>query len=521
MTELETRIFLSHTTRDKRDVALAHKLADALQAQGVKVWIAPDSIPPGESWQEHIVSGVMEQCTHFLVILSAESVRADWVLEEIRLAAERQKRDPDFKILPLPVSNRLPDFPGKDVLDSLQWVEFHSDFRAQLQTVSDALGLRPDVRPILPPGKTDDFVGREYVFRAIDDFIKTHDRGYFVIEGDPGAGKSALLAEFVQRNNHIAHFNIRGQGINHASHFLDSICKQLIARFGLSYSSLPPDALNDGGFLANLLHEASQQINADSPLVIAVDALDEVHLTGHPDGANILFLPTNLPKHVYFVLTRREVELPFTTHAPIELYDLNAHQSETIQDIREYLRLAAKRDGILSWLNSSQTPQAALIDHLADKSQGNFMYLRYVLPEIEQGRYDLDTLPVGLECYYEDHWRRMGMTAKPLPRAKIRIIYILCELRQPASRTLIHQFADDDEISVDVLTVQDVLDEWNQFLHEQYEAAGTRYSIYHNSFRDFLHRKDIVQAAGVSIKGINAVIADELLGDLFDDERTS
>lgn len=147
------------------------------------------------------------------------------------------------------------------------------------------------------------------------------------------------------------------------------------------------------------------------------------------------------------------------------------------------------------------------------------MYLRYVLPAVEQGRYDLDTLPVGLECYYEDHWRRMGMTARPLPRAKIRIIYILCELRQPASRTLIHQFADDDEISADVISVQDVLDEWNQFLHEQYEAAGTRYSIYHNSFRDFLHRKDIVQAAGVSIKGINAVIADELWGDLFDDEQ--
>jgi hypothetical protein len=510
-------LFLSHATRDKRDFALAHKLADALQAQGVRVWIAPDSIPPGERWQKYIVSGVMDQCTHFLVILSAESIQADWVLEEIRLAVERQKRDPAFKILPPPVSKRLPDFPGKDVLDSLQWVEFHSDFWTQLQAVSDALGLRPDARPTLTPGKVDDFVGREYVFREIDDFIKMHDRGYFIIEGDPGAGKSALLAEFVQRNNHIAHFNIRGQGINRASHFLGSVCKQLIARFGLSYSSLPPDALNDGGFPANLLKEASQQIDVDSPLVTTVDALNEVDLTGHPDGANILFLPTQLPEHAYVVLTRREVDLPFTTHAPINLYDVNAHQSETIQDIREYLRLAAERDDIRSWLNASQTLEAAFIDHLADKSKGNFMYLRYVLPEIEQGRYDLETLPVGLERYYEDHWRRMGMTARPLPRAKIRIVYILCELRQPASRTLIHQFADDEEISVDKLTVQDVLDEWDQFLHKQCEAAGTRYSIYHNSFRDFLHRKDIVEATGESIKGINAVIADDMWTDLFDE----
>lgn len=42
-------IFLFYTTHDKRDFALAHKLADALQVQGIKVWIAPDSILPVET----------------------------------------------------------------------------------------------------------------------------------------------------------------------------------------------------------------------------------------------------------------------------------------------------------------------------------------------------------------------------------------------------------------------------------------------------------------------------------------
>jgi len=111
------------------------------------------------------------------------------------------------------------------------------------------------------------------------------------------------------------------------------------------------------------------------------------------------------------------------------------------------------------------------------------------------------------------------MTVKPLPRIKIRIVYILSEVRQPVSRSLIAQFANDESIHVDELIVQEVLDEWEQFLHEQLALEGTRYSIYHVSFRDFLHRKDIVQAAGVTIQGINALIADNLWTDLFGEER--
>ena len=40
----------------------------------------------------------------------------------------------------------------------------------------------------------------------------------------------------------------------------------------------------------------------------------------------------------------------------------------------------------------------AFVDALVAKSQGNFMYLRYVLPEIESGDYKdrgFDSLPLG------------------------------------------------------------------------------------------------------------------------------
>src|SRR5262245_46004334 len=96
--------------------------------------------------------------------------------------------------------------------------------------------------------KTEGFVGREYVFAAIDSFLASQPSGYFVVEGDPGVGKSAILAEYVRRHGCVAHFNVRSQGVNRADQFLASVCAQVIARYELPYPALPPDATRDGAF---------------------------------------------------------------------------------------------------------------------------------------------------------------------------------------------------------------------------------------------------------------------------------
>jgi hypothetical protein len=513
----QPKIFLSHTTGDKRDYHLAHQLAASLQERGAQVWIAPDSIPGGESWQEHIISGVLKECSHFLVILSSESIHSDWVLKEIDIAIQRRQQDASFKILPLKVSTRLSSFPGTDYLDNLQWVPYSDDFNTQVEAIAKAIGLRPVVYPPLPPTAATDFVGRDYVFYAVETFCATYPNGYFIVEGDPGAGKSAILAEFVRRTDCIAHFNIRGQGINTAVQFLESVCSQIIKRYGLPYASLPPETTRDGAFLSRLLNEASQQTAKDEQIIIAVDALDEVEWRVDSSSANILYLPPTLPDGVFFVMTRRQVDIPFTVHTPQDLYDLNQHHEETIRDVQTYVRLASERGNLKTWLTRWDMSVDVFAQAMVEKSEGNFMYLRYVLPEIENGRYgdlSIEDLPTGLEGYYRDHWIRMGMTAKPLPRIKIRIVYVLSEIRQPVSRNLITQFANSPDLKIDELMVQEVLDEWNQFLHEQDSEYGRVYSVYHASFRDFLHRQETTRAANVTINDINALIAEDMMNDL-------
>jgi len=357
--------------------------------------------------------------------------------------------------------------------------------------------------------KTEGFVGREYVFDAIQTFIQENKKGYFTIIGDPGQGKSAILAKYVQDTGCIAHFNVQLQGPNRADQFLESVCKQLVARYELPYDPLPSNAMQDGEFLGHLLDEVAQRRNGQ-PVVIAVDALDEVDSGSYRD-ANILYLPPHLPDGVYFIMTRRRgVEVPLTTYTPNQIISLLDYQADSQRDVRLYIQNRVDDSGNLrQQIDERQETIIIFTDKIADKSENNFMYLRYVLLDIEKGLYkdlSLDSFPQGLQGYYNFHWRRMGMTANPLPDAKIKIVYILGEVKQPVSRQQICDFSGED-----TRTVQTVLNEWEQFLHELLKDNSRRYSVYHASFRDFLHRKDILEKTGLTIPGIHLLIAKDQL----------
>jgi hypothetical protein len=447
-------------------------------------------------------------------------VRSPAVLEEIALARGRHQRG-GFTVLPL-IMGKVGTYEGHDFIRGLQWIPFTEDFATLLDAVALATGLAPPVpesAAALIDARTRDFVGRGYVFDDISEFIAANPAGYFTVEGEPGIGKSTILARLVQRTGSIAHFNVLGQGITTAARFLENVCAQLITRFGLPYASLPPGATRDGAFLAHLLDQAAARLDPGKPLTVVVDALDEVE--GADRAANVLFLPTDLPERVYFVLSRRPSGLTFSVRSPHRLLKLGQEYAEEgVRDVAEFvLRRTLAAPGLRSWLDERGLSPEEFSATLAAKSRGNFMYARYILPDIEKRRYeelDLAELPVGLAEYYDDHWRRMGMRESPLPRPKIRVVYVLSVANRPVSRREIARFGSDADVRLDELTVQEVLDDWEPFLHRTRADGRARYSIYHNSFRDFLHAKEIVQASGESLTDVHRLIADDLWRDLFD-----
>jgi Effector-associated domain 10 len=408
---------------------------------------------------------------------------------------------------------------GKNIVGKIDGREIQIGDRTYLELNDEA--IQALIRAIQKPStvlsqfqsliqdKTEGFVGREYVFDAIQTFIQENKKGYFTIIGDPGQGKSAILAKYVQNTECIAHFNVQLQGPNRADQFLESISKQLVARYQLPYDPLPSNAMQDGEFLGHLLDEVAQRRNGQS-IVIAVDALDEVDSGSYRD-ANILYLPPHLPDGVYFIITRRRgVEVPLTTYAPNQIISLLDYQIDSQRDVRLYIQNRVDDSGNLrQQIDERQETIIVFTDKIADKSENNFMYLRYVLLDIEKGLYkdlSLESFPQGLQGYYDFHWRRMGMTANPLPDAKIKIVYILGEVKQPVSRQQICDFSGED-----TRIVQTVLNEWEQFLHKLLKDNQKRYSVYHASFRDFLHRKDILEETGLTIPGVHLLIAKDQL----------
>jgi len=364
--------------------------------------------------------------------------------------------------------------------------------------------------------RTQDFTGRQFVFEAIIEFLQKNPKGYFVLEADPGVGKSSIMAKLVllMKRRCVVHFNSQSQGTVKAKQFLENACTQLIQAFKLDYPKLPENATTDGNFLSRLLGEVSAKLGGKK-LVCVVDALDEVDRSDHGRGSNVLYLPDALPDNVYFIVSKRPESLPLPNH---QVFDLMQYSSESLADVKLYIdKRTGNSASIQSWINRQNLQREQFVAAVAEKSQNNFMYLRYVLNDIDSGKYsdvNLQDLPRELEGYYDKHWARMEMAVKDreLRRRKLKVIYLLTKTRKPVSCEILADFAEED-----ALDVQEVLDDWEQFLRRSGDSPPD-YSIYHASFQRFLHRKDVVQMSGVSLRDIETAISDNLWEDLYGDE---
>ena len=358
-----------------------------------------------------------------------------------------------------------------------------------------------------------DFVGRQFIDEAFTHFIEQYRAGYFFLQGDAGIGKSAFAAHMVLANGYVHHFNIRSENINTAEKFLDNICAQLIAKYHLDYTYLPPEATRDASFLRTLLEKISAQLHVDEKVVIVLDALDEVESTGVSSGANVLSLPMNLPPHVYFLVTMRHVPLNMRIECDFQEFEIVHDSVENLNDIRTYLAQVVHHQGIQRYITAQNSTNHQFIASLTEKSEGNFIYLHYVLPEIEQGDYQswtLTTLPRGLNNYYEDHWRRMQEKHQNWFEEELPVIATLTAVYEPVSLYFVTTIT-----RVHPSRISTILLAWNQFLHvtQVVDEGKTqdRYSIYHLSFHDFLAQKKDVGGELSVLEQAHGTIAMRLL----------
>jgi hypothetical protein len=352
--------------------------------------------------------------------------------------------------------------------------------------------------------KTQNFVGRQFIFNALDSFLQKQDRGYFIVRGEPGIGKTALLAQLVKMRGYIHHFNESGAGIGRTDQFVQNVAVQLIARYRLNPVFSPFDAGRNGGYLLGLIEEAGQQLSGNQRLVIVVDALDEAERP-YRTGVNVLSLPRRLPRGVYFVVTHRPIEnFPLTLETERLPFFLEADSEGNMLDVRLYLEQQAAR--LKARLQAEQISRDQFVELLLKKSEGNFMYLRHVLPEIEAGRdtrLKLKALPQGLTEYYERHWQQMKTDDTDVwYEFRQPIICFLAAALEPITVQELAAFA-----RLPVSRVRAALHDWRQFLSVESAEGVKKYRIYHASFQDFLRKQD--EVGEIDLTQTHSVIADQ------------
>jgi hypothetical protein len=356
--------------------------------------------------------------------------------------------------------------------------------------------------------RTAHFVGRGWLLTEIDERLLDPElrSGYILIRGEPGIGKSALMAELVRTRDYVHHFNVATDGIRTPDQFLRNACAQLIQRYDLPHDELPPHAGQDPGLLDLLFHEAVAVAEAQGelPVVLVVDALDEAKEPSADDreeGVNRLLLPHALPDHVYVVATiRTGVDDVLSVARRAEPIELREDDPRNRQDVRTYVEefLERRADLMPARLRQWETDAATFTERIEQRSEGNFMYLVHVLDGIASGTIApgtfggrLEDLPHGLTDYYVRHWRAM----RDRDRDRFERVQrpIICTLATAPGAVLADRVAEwingsGEFEPVTKREVEDVLEEWRQFLN-RVPGDPPRWRIYHASFLNFLERE--------------------------------
>ena len=344
--------------------------------------------------------------------------------------------------------------------------------------------------------RTRSFVGREFLFDAVDSVINDpgFKSGYIVIKGEAGIGKSTFSAQLIKKRGYVHHFNIRVQGIQSAECFLANICAQLVVIYDLEYQELPRTARIDSCFMVRLLAEAATKV-CGKPIVIVVDALDESDTSNLQPDANWLLLPQDLPDGVFFVVTtreRHEDRLCVNRRKDISLLDMDPRN---LEDVLHYIKnyLAENESSMIPKIEQWGMEPDSFVTLLVEKSEGNFQYLHFVLPDIREGRLTLqnlerpEALPQGLRAYYQRHWRTMkAKDIEYYKKIQRPVLCILASAREPVSLDMLAVWT-----KLNGYEILDLIKKWREFLNVRRSDDGKRlYHIYHTSFVDFLEAEE-------------------------------
>lgn len=348
------------------------------------------------------------------------------------------------------------------------------------------------------------FIGRSEEEAELLRFLIQQLRGYLLVEGDPGIGKSALLSQLIQdllgkgnregRSPDLLKLvtELREQGLVVAFHLcyagnrisvdvlriLSSLMQQLVVQCGQS-AFIPPERSSPA--LLNLVRTVMTQ--RKGKVLILIDGIDEALSVQPPHRhTDILetFLPGHLPDGVFILVSARRGILPtrLNPFIPSLRLELPGLPSEAIgQLLFETLKNRTRPMDISPFSEKD-------IEAVWRVSAGNPLYIRMLAEDLVQGRLRVDQayqLPLGVEGYFEDILRRLCGNSQWATLQD-------CLLLLAVSRDYL---SVDQVRAITGLTwvkAQEAIEEELQpvLIKDLSSSEVLRYQLFHEKFREFL-----------------------------------
>ena len=523
------KIFLSYGRRDA--TALAERLEKDLKGSGYEVWRDTRQIEPGTDWQAEITDG-LRSSQIVIALMTPHSTRTtrnssspDHVdsvcLGELSHALFSPPPQPVVPVMALTCEPPLAIF-HLDYVDMRRWEESEEQYQAGLERLVDGIGaaqrgekryrswhhsLNPFDFAAFLHTKREGFTGRKWLLDEIDVWRRSSRRDHaMLIKGDPGTGKSAIVAELVHRNPD-------GQVLAYHCCQWDTAQTLEPWRFVRSIAAMIAGKLEDyAAFLADpnirdVLSEAScradpasafecgvltplQHLHAPEggPRYLLVDALDEALLVppGQPDIVSLLVSRLDrLPPWLRLVATTRKEPTLLERLAGLRATEIEAQSRHNLEDLRTYIQGRLELTPLAEEVSRAKQSVAELTARMVKKSDGNFLYARQALDGIAAGIHSiaaLEALPPGLRGLYADRFDRLFQDEAAFSQTRA-VLAAICAAGEPLDRDLLAEAAGLDPEE----ELPRVLVRLAAYVPERAAGNGrSSYTVFHKSLADWL-----------------------------------
>lgn len=400
--------------------------------------------------------------------------------------------------------------------------------------------------------RSHNFIGRDWVFEAINNWLAdSNGSRYFIITGEPGSGKSAISSQLFrfahQEISPSSNLDCLMPDFLSAIHFcsvppvrwirpdglIQSLALQLANRYpayaealierssngkidievnqkigeikesrviGVAINNLEIGKLpTEDAFVLTIQEplETFLDEDLDRQIVILVDGLDEaLDYSGPVNIVDLLSQADDLPERVRFILTSRsetEVLEPLRFSAPQECnLTSDSGLANSLEDIKEYVwKLLNKHPQILEKLSSGLLPET-LVMTIQKKSDGNFLYVSYLLNMLASHDAvitpeSLEELPNGLDDIYIRFLRRLIGKDRNAWKVYAPVLGTLAVAQEALTEEQLANFT-----GIRTGEMRGILTKLGQFLDadESQPESKRTYAIYHRSLADFLLNRD-------------------------------